>query len=293
MVQWQIDKVTWTHKAMPLVWISDICQQIGYNYLSKKFMMLTLIDDSIRDFDKSKKLDIQNGGVYFRLRYRFGMTHDDIILYSNESYQKYSAGNSILRFFPEYILGELDTTWISEYPTTSEQMYYIVNPRYMAYQLSCLGMGDGKALELLAAYVMAEMPGCFSKRRLRQFGGTTDYDVVCTVDGAISDYRSELGRYFICECKDWESPVDFTTISKFSRILISTKTKFGVLFSKNGITGEGTERYASRELKKLFQDSGIVIAVLDKTDLESIQKGKNLISLLRSKYEFVRLDLDK
>jgi hypothetical protein len=52
--------------------------------------------------------------------------------------------------------------------------------------------------------------------------------------------------------------------------LISTKTKFGVLFSKKGITGEGSDKFAERELKKVFHDSEIVIAVITEEDIEEL-----------------------
>ena len=38
------------------------------------------------------------------------------------------------------------------------------------------------------------MPGCRTKRRQRS--RSTDYDIVCSMDGFDVDFRSELGRYF-------------------------------------------------------------------------------------------------
>ena len=42
---------------------------------------------------------------------------------------------------------------------------------------------------------------------------------------------------------------------------------------------------------KVFQNLGIVIVVIDKGYLERISKGANFITMLRSKYEKIRLDL--
>ena len=40
------------------------------------------------------------------------------------------------------------------------------------------------------------------------------------------DFRAELGRYLVCECKDWaDRAVDFTAIAKFCRVLDSAKCK--------------------------------------------------------------------
>jgi len=56
MLQWEIEEEKWTHKAMPLVWISDIFLGIGYKSIAKRFMMYTMIDDSIRDLSDAGKL---------------------------------------------------------------------------------------------------------------------------------------------------------------------------------------------------------------------------------------------
>jgi hypothetical protein len=55
-------------------------------------------------------------------------------------------------------------------------------------------------------------------------------------------------------------------------------------------TGKGNLRNAPRELLKVYQDTGIAILVLDLNDLERVVDGANLIQLLRTKYEHVRLD---
>jgi hypothetical protein len=107
------------------------------------------------------------------------------------------------------------------------------------------------------------------------------------------DFRAELGRYLICECKDWARPADFTTVAKFCRILDSTKCRGGILFSQIGISGSGTTEDAAREQLKVFHDRDLAILVIDCSDLEALAKGGNLIVMLRNKYEQVRLDLDK
>jgi hypothetical protein len=112
------------------------------------------------------------------------------------------------------------------------------------------------------------------------------------MEGAELDFRSELGRYFVCECKDLENDrVDTTTMAKFSRILDSTKARFGVIFTTQGITGEGQTKDAEREQLKVFQDRGMVIVVVNRQDIVKIAGGTNFISMLREKYERVRLDL--
>jgi hypothetical protein len=155
--------------------------------------------------------------------------------------------------------------------------------------MSLLGAGKGEELELLTEYLMSCMPGCRTMRRQRS--GSTDYDVICSMEGFDVDFRSELGRYFVCECKDWAKPADFTTMAKFCRVLDSIKSRFGILVSKDGISGAGRSADAEREQLKVFQDRGMVIVVLDMSDLERVADGANLVQLLRERYETIRLDL--
>ncbi len=111
------------------------------------------------------------------------------------------------------------------------------------------------------------------------------------MEGLDVDFRSELGRYFVCECKDWKDSADFTTMARFCRVLDSFKAKFGILFSKSGISGKSRAEYAAREQLKVFQDRGIVVVVINLEDLNRLAEGYNFISLLRTRYEAVRLDI--
>ena len=154
-----------------------------------------------------------------------------------------------------------------------------------------LGDETGVILEKLADYVLSCMPGCRTARRQRT--ASTDYDIVCSMEGFEVYFRSEFGRYFVCECKDLKVPAGYPIIAKFSRVLDSTKSKVGVLFSVKGITGRKTNKYAERERIKLFQDRGISILVVDENDLNAVAQGHSLIHLLRIKYEALRLDLPR
>ena len=111
------------------------------------------------------------------------------------------------------------------------------------------------------------------------------------MEGSDVDFRSELGRYFVCGCKDWKEPAGFSVMAKSCGVLDSTRSRFGVLFSRNGISGEGEGKCAEREQLKVFLDLGMVIVVLNETDLEHVADGANLVQLLRPRYEAVRFAL--
>jgi hypothetical protein len=111
------------------------------------------------------------------------------------------------------------------------------------------------------------------------------------VEGSEVDFRSELGRYFLCECKDWDRPADFTAIAKFVRVLQGAKARFGIFFARQGISGEGKLRDAALEQRDAFRELGIVVVVVAQEDLEAVSIGSNFIAILRQKYRQVRLGL--
>ena len=246
--------------------------------------MLTLCEDAIKG---EGSVSPHTDGVHFRLLSR-GVTDEAMQLYAKQVFAKATAMPDE-KLFPEALLQRLDDDWLTEFPSANEALFYRVNPKYAEYLLSKFGDRSGKALELLAQYLMSCMAGCRASSASQSF--STDYDVVCAMEGLDFDFRSGLGRHFVCECKDWKKPANFTVVAKFCRVLDSTKSRFGILFSKKGITGKGSTKDAEREQLKLFQDRGIVIVVLTLEDLERVAQGANLIALLRKQYETIRLDL--
>jgi hypothetical protein len=273
------------HKGTPLVRISDCFAALGYRVHARRYLMLTLCEDAIQE--KGKKISPQTTGVYFRLILG-GVTDHQLQAYASRLYELANKmPNEAL--FPEALLLQLDDDWLTELPSEAEALFYRANPKYVQHLLSNLGDPSGKTLELLAQYLMSCMAGCRTRTRLRS--RSTDYDVVCAMEGFDLDFRSELGRHFVCECKDWNKPADFSVMAKFCRVLDGTKSRFGILFSSEGITGAGKTTDAEREQLKLFLDREIVIVVLNREDLQKVANGMNLITLLRNKYETVRLDL--
>jgi hypothetical protein len=275
----------WRHKGLPLIYISDCYKEMGCPVLAKRYFMLALIDDAIRG---EGVISAEETGVYFRAVRWYGLTDGEISEYAKQVYD-YWTKNTQESLFPELVLLEFEKDWMTEYPSSLEAGMYPTNIRLVNHLLSSLGEPTGKILEQLAEYILFCMPGCRTMRR----GETpsTDYDIVCSMVGLEADFRSELGRYFLCECKDWTQAADFTSFAKFCRVLDSVKSRFGILFSKSGITGTCQSRNAEREQLKVFQDRGMVIVVIDYDNLRQVADGVSFIKILRAKYESVRLDL--
>lgn len=234
----QLDTSVRVHKGMPLVWIADCYLALGNIPLSKRYMMLTLIEDAITT---GGNVDPVDTGSYFRLAWRHGVPDVELKRYSQKAHAV-SLVEPINSAFPEFVLQELDTNWIIEVPTPNDIGLYIANPIYIDFLVGQLGEKTGKVLERLAEYLLSCVPGCRTARRQRTY--STDYDIVCSLEGPEVDFRSDFGRYFVCECKDWKEAADFTVFAKFARVLDSMKAQFGIIFSKNGISGEGSAQYA-------------------------------------------------
>jgi len=285
LLEYQDSTGSRVHKGTPLVWLADCYFAVGNIPLSKRYLMLTLVEDAVT---VAGKLDPASLGSYFRLLWRHGIPDIALRAYASEAY-RVSTKQPREAHYPEFILQDLDKNWIVEVPSSNDAAIYVANTVYVRHLVNKLGDRSGKNLERLADYVLSCIPGCRTARRKRS--GSTDYDIVCSIEGPDVNFFSEVGRYFVCECKDWAKPADFSAFAKFCRVLDSVKAHFGIIFSSQGITGRGKTTDAEREQLKVFQDRGLVIVVVDRQDLQAVADGANYITLLREKYERVRLDL--
>lgn len=274
------------HKGLPLFHMSQCYQSLGWAVHAKRYMMLTLCEDVVTG---KGTLNLRTTGSYGRLAWLYGLSDQQIQSYAEQAHAEYEA-HPAEAAMPEWMLQQLDQHWKTEIPSLQEGGAYRVASRYCQFLMARLGAGDGQDLERLGEYLVGAMPGCRTYRRARTY--STDHDIIASVEGPIADFRSELGRYFVCECKDRaDKKADFTDIAKFCRVLDSVKAKFGIIFSTTGFTGEGKAVNADREILKVYQDRGIVIVVVDQDDLRKLAAGANFVSMLREEYERVRLDL--
>jgi hypothetical protein len=275
------------HKATPLVRIADEHSRLRHPVMAKRYMMLTLCEDAL---SLAGSIPAETTGTYFRLVWHYGLSDRQLKKYASRAWAAWNSQQEESRF-PEWVLQELGQEWMTEYPSPEEAATYVANNTYIRWLLSRMGSGDGLALERVAHYVLSCVPGF--RARMRTRSKSTDYDVICASEGPVLDFRSELGRYFLCECKDWDKPADVTAVVKFAGVLRSAKCRFGMIFSKYGITGEDKQAHAERELLKIFQHDDLTILVISQSDIKQLAAGANFLVHLRTKYEQTRLDLPK
>ena len=246
MLAYQLQTKTRIHKGMPLVRMSECHSKLNRPMLAKRYLMLTACEDAIRS---KGQIVPEETGVYFRLVWERGFSHYLLVKYAREVWQ-ISQQYPTESFFPEWIMQRLDQDWMIEFPSMEEAGLYFVTIPYIKWLLADLGSAHGVVLERLAHDLVSMMPGC--RALMRSKTHSTDYDVVGIPEGLGLDFRSELGRYFLCECKGWECESRFTTMAKFCRVLDAAKCSFGILFSKKESQAKRTQVTQPESKSKFF-----------------------------------------
>lgn len=274
------------HKGNALLWMTECFFGMGYLSMARRYMMLTLCEDAINFHqDHNTPINPKTSGLYPRAVWIFGLSGAEVDDYAAKAVRLYESDSS-MGLFPEWILQGLGNDWTTVPPSASESAYYVLNKLYVE---TLAGKHDptGKTWEMVCSYIVSCIPGCMTERRVRANAG--EYDVVCSMSGPDLDFRSELGRYFVCECKDRQDPSTFTEMAKFCRILDATKSRFGILFSREGITGEQHRKEAKLEQERVYWDRGIVVVCIDGEDINDLARGGNFIRMLKRRVEDVRL----
>jgi hypothetical protein len=271
------------HKTLPLLGISRCCESLEHRSAAKRFAMLALCEEAAA----KRPLDTRES-VYARVL-ELGVDQNEARRYARLAADGFVKSDPKRARFPEWLLQQLPDEWADEIPTSGEMNTSLINPLYAKYLLDWSDRDrTGQALEYLAQYLFSVIPGCRTKLRARTH--STELDVLCSLNGLPSDFRSLLGRYVVCECKNWRTAADVTTVGKFASVLRSSRCRLGVLFSRNGLSGAQRSIAATRDQFR-FAQQGIYILVVSEPELLNIVRGQSLLALLRQKYEQLRFDL--
>ena len=149
----------------------------------------------------------------------------------------------------------------------------------------------GNALEYLASYLFTLVPGWCPRQNIIDEYETFENDIVIRNVSKGNDPASDiLGRHYLIECKNWENKIGVSLVGYFLYRMRLTHVKFGVIFSKFGITGtEENEKNARSIIRKAFHEDGSICIVIQKNDLENLlDKTPSFISLLYERIERIR-----
>lgn len=284
----QIIEKSYIHKGMPLVWIRDYANSLNQPWLSQKYMLLTIIEDSIAT---SGNIDPNKSGSYFRGVRFHNMRDTEFKKFSSEAYSVFQK-NSDLGRFPEWILFNLINSLSIEYPSHKEINIFPLNRPFAKYWYDNICTADnkkGSPFEDFCAFLLSCMPGFEVEPRYK----TSDYHFDALIRNKTNtvDYRSDLGIYIISESKNWSVPISPQEVAYFASKLLFHDIKAGIIFSQEGLTGKAVNKYAMLTLIKSFYKIGRIIMIITKKDIENIIKNTNMITLLQSKYEESRFTL--
>lgn len=141
----------------------------------------------------------------------------------------------------------------------------------------------GKLYEELVKYLFEVVPGCIAELNLTNVFRTEQIDV------AVGNARPDDGLWLLphvmlVECKDWDKPVDSSTVGYFMNILAGRGIELGVLVAGNGITGDRDDLTNAHALGLHGSPRAIKIVVITTEEIASLQSADDFVELLHRRY---------
>lgn len=101
-----------------------------------------------------------------------------------------------------------------------------------------------------------------------------------------------IGESFLCECKNYVKSVDVTYIGKFYSLMKASDVKFGIIFSKNGISGRNIWVDGKGLVRKIALRERVYIIDITWQDFEKIyNKETNIMRIMNDKYTAMKNDI--
>jgi restriction endonuclease len=141
----------------------------------------------------------------------------------------------------------------------------------------------GKLYEELVRYLFEGVPGCIAERNLTNVFRTEQVDVAVG-NARLKDGLWLLPHVILAECKDWDKPVDSSTVGYFMSILAGRGIELGVLVAANGITGDREDLTNAHALGLHASPRGIKLIVITSDDIDGLQSVDEFIELLHRRY---------
>lgn len=156
----------------------------------------------------------------------------------------------------------------------------------------------GKKLEELSTILFQKSAGSLLDvyRNCRTSTNEIDLLIRWTERARLSGVQAAFpcfGDSFLCECKNYDGPVNVTYVGKFSSLMSAANTNFRIMISWEGITGRNKWSDSQGLIKKIALREKRYIIVLDKDDLEKIyKKEESVFSVIYDKYIALKNEID-
>lgn len=155
----------------------------------------------------------------------------------------------------------------------------------------------GEALEAVASYLCCLLPGCVPQQNVIDPAQAAEYDLlVRNFASRESLTTSSFGREFIVECKNWDATVGVPEVGYFLFRMSSTRTRFGIMFAKRGVSGTSEkENRALALIRREFQQHGVVCVVINEDDIDMLARegASSFQSLLLTKADEFRFGMPR
>jgi hypothetical protein len=150
-------------------------------------------------------------------------------------------------------------------------------------QTAATAQAQGQAYEDLVAYLFDEVPGLRVERDLTSPLKTEQVDI------AIGNPEGGAGiqllpNVILVECKDWDRPVDSSTLGYFINTLANRGVSCGILVAAQGVTGDPDKRSAAYGLGPAASARGIRVLVITTDDILALTCSEDLVQLLEGRY---------
>ncbi len=149
---------------------------------------------------------------------------------------------------------------------------------------------QGDALEILAAYLLSHIVGCFPVRKSE----TPDFEndlVIRNLSRQVSPALDLLGRYFLVECKNWKSRIGTHELAYFANRIRYGRLEFGILFARAGISTGTKDEDQNGEfmVHRAYHQDGVVVVVVTADDLKRVSGGlESPLEMILRKHDEVR-----
>lgn len=102
-----------------------------------------------------------------------------------------------------------------------------------------------------------------------------------------------MGKSFLCECKNYTGDVNVTYIGKFFSLMKVSNVKFGILFSRKGMSGKNIWVHGKGLARKIALSERIYIIDITWNDFEKIyNKETNIFNLINDKCNAMKNDIN-
>ncbi len=146
------------------------------------------------------------------------------------------------------------------------------------------------SLENLATLLFDGVP--FLKcKYLNTRATSSEIDIVVQYDGwDRNTVFDAFGRYFLLECKNWNTPVHAKDVRELVEQMRKSRVKLGIILAPMGMCGRRKGGQAVREIRRAFDLLEMCTVVISAEHLAHVTNGANFYELLEYLIERTRFD---